>query len=298
MIRIRFHGRGGHGIKTASRIVGTAAFLAGHQVQDSPIYGAERRGSPVAAFVRISDDSILERGSIEQPDLIIVADETLLDDSAASVLVGLPAAAAVFVNCDRAAAARIHLPELARRVAFDVSGRSLEILGQASAISSGIAAAAVRLAGVATLAQLLQATQEELAMLEVSPESVERNRQIAREVFTALAPIEIVVHEAPSRCSPMVSVAYDGAILGAPSILAPGNAAQSLTGNWRVTRPIIDRDICTRCGLCFVQCPDGAISLDAEGYPVIDYDHCKGCLICRQVCPVAAIETRKEVRAW
>ena len=32
MIRIRFHGRGGHGIKTASRIVGTAAFLAGYQV--------------------------------------------------------------------------------------------------------------------------------------------------------------------------------------------------------------------------------------------------------------------------
>ncbi|MDH5576003.1 MAG: 2-oxoacid:acceptor oxidoreductase family protein, partial [Nitrospirota bacterium] len=59
MIRIRFHGRGGHGVKTASRIVGTAAFLAGYQVQDSPIYGAERRGAPVTAFTRIDTTSIL-----------------------------------------------------------------------------------------------------------------------------------------------------------------------------------------------------------------------------------------------
>lgn len=49
MIRVRFHGRGGQGAKTASRIVGTAAFLQGYTAQDSPIYGAERRGAPVAA---------------------------------------------------------------------------------------------------------------------------------------------------------------------------------------------------------------------------------------------------------
>ena len=51
MFRIRFHGRGGQGMKTASRILGSAAFHAGYVVQDSPIYGAERRGAPMAAFV-------------------------------------------------------------------------------------------------------------------------------------------------------------------------------------------------------------------------------------------------------
>ena len=49
MERIRFHGRGGQGAKTASRIVGMAAFLEGDVAQDSPVYGAERRGAPVAA---------------------------------------------------------------------------------------------------------------------------------------------------------------------------------------------------------------------------------------------------------
>ena len=98
MIRIRFHGRGGHGIKTASRIVGTAAFLAGYQVQDSPIYGAERRGAPVTAFTRMDTTPILERGIITEPDLIICGDETLLESPATGVLSGVETASAVFIN--------------------------------------------------------------------------------------------------------------------------------------------------------------------------------------------------------
>jgi uncharacterized protein (DUF2267 family) len=82
MIRVRFHGRGGQGMKTASRIVGTAAFLDGWLSQDSPVYGAERRGAPTAAFVRIAHAPIRERGVIATPDLVVVADDTLLDDPA------------------------------------------------------------------------------------------------------------------------------------------------------------------------------------------------------------------------
>ena len=76
------------------------------------------------------------------------------------------------------------------------------------------------------------------------------------------------------------------------------NADERLTGSWRLVRPEIDRDLCTRCGLCFVRCPDGAVALDEEGYPVIDYEHCKGCMICERICPIRAIHGEKEVRAW
>ena len=47
MRTVRFHGRGGQGAKTASRILGTAAFLEGFVAQDSPIYGAERCSAEV-----------------------------------------------------------------------------------------------------------------------------------------------------------------------------------------------------------------------------------------------------------
>jgi len=73
MYRIRFHGRGGQGIKTASRILGTALFLEGYRVQDAPRYGAERRGAPIFAYVRAAHDVINERGIITRPDLVLVA---------------------------------------------------------------------------------------------------------------------------------------------------------------------------------------------------------------------------------
>ena len=64
MLRIRFHGRGGQGMKTASRILGSAVFHAGYAVQDAPVYGAERRGALMAAFTRIAHTSILERRAV------------------------------------------------------------------------------------------------------------------------------------------------------------------------------------------------------------------------------------------
>ena len=69
MLRIRFHGRSGQGMKTASRILGSAAFHAGWTVQDAPVYGAERRGAPMTAFTRMARTPILERGAIVQADL-------------------------------------------------------------------------------------------------------------------------------------------------------------------------------------------------------------------------------------
>lgn len=297
MIRIRFHGRGGHGVKTASRIVGTAAFHGGFQCQDSPVYGAERRGAAVTAFTRISDEPILERGMIADPDLIVLADETLLADPSAAVLAGQESASAIFINCT-AAEGLIQRHGIRSPVStFDVTGRTREVLGRASALSAGLGAAAARLIGIINQSTLLAAMREEFEHLGVPPDVIDKNVQIGREVFAGLSVPEFRGKE-PTTTGAVAAVEFDDPVRGAPSVLHAGNAEQRQTGAWRVERPIIDRDVCTRCGLCFVECPDGAISLDAEGYPVIDYDHCKGCMICRQLCPLAAIGAEQETRAW
>src|SRR5215471_19947203 len=101
MLRIRFHGRGGQGMKTANRILGAAALHAGLVVQDAPVYGAERRGAPMTAFTRIAHTPILERGAIVQADLVVVADDTLLTDPAAQPLVGCAAPCTLLVNSTR-----------------------------------------------------------------------------------------------------------------------------------------------------------------------------------------------------
>ncbi len=297
MLRIRFHGRGGHGVKTASRIAGTAAFLSGHWAQDSPIYGAERRGAAVVAFTRVHSSPILERGPIADPDIVIVGDESLLSDTASGVLHGAAGASAVFVNtADRDAAVEA-VGEGPVVMTADVTRRTLETLGRASALSAGLAAAAVRLSGLVSADTLAESVRTELEELELPPEHVDKNVHLAGEVFRALSPVAIRPRE-PARAGQLHAPRYHGALAGTPSIFAAGNSRLRRTGSWRLERPEIDRERCTRCGLCFVRCPDGAIALDDEGYPIIDFDHCKGCLICLETCPLEAISAHREVRSW
>ena len=297
MIRIRFHGRGGHGVKTASRIVGTAAFLAGFEVQDSPVYGAERRGAAVTAFTRISETPIRERGMIALPDLIVVADETLFDDPVAGVLGGQNTAAAIFANAtDSAGLVEKYNIEVPLQ-SFDVTGKTRDVLGRASALSAGIAGAAARLTGCISLEHLQQAVRKEFFSLSVPPHTVEKNVEVASDVFDSLveAAFTDTAHE---QTAVMSDVPYVDPVLGASTVYNSGNAQQRHTGAWRVERPVVDADVCTRCGLCFVDCPDGAITLDAGGLPLIDYEHCKGCMICSHVCPVEAITHQAETAAW
>jgi len=103
MYRIRFHGRGGQGVKTASQILSSALFLEGFEVQDAPRYGAERRGAPIFAYVRADRAPINERGVIARPGLVVVVDETLVAMPAAGVLQGVDADSVILIHGDASA---------------------------------------------------------------------------------------------------------------------------------------------------------------------------------------------------
>ena len=64
----------------------------------------------------------------------------------------------------------------------------------------------------------------------------------------------------------------------------------SANGSWRSVRPVIDKNTCVKCGLCYLYCPDGTISPEFA----VDYDFCKGCGICAKICKRGAITMRKE----
>jgi 2-oxoacid:acceptor oxidoreductase gamma subunit (pyruvate/2-ketoisovalerate family) len=74
---IRIHGRGGQGSVTAAELLAHAAFIEGKWVQAFPYFGAERRGAPVKAFTRISDESILVHSQVYNPDYVIVLDPAI-----------------------------------------------------------------------------------------------------------------------------------------------------------------------------------------------------------------------------
>jgi 2-oxoacid:acceptor oxidoreductase gamma subunit (pyruvate/2-ketoisovalerate family) len=78
MIEIRFHGRGGQGAVTSAEVLATAAINSGKFAQAFPSFGPERRGAPVIAFARISDERILNRTKVYSPDIIIVLDPSIM----------------------------------------------------------------------------------------------------------------------------------------------------------------------------------------------------------------------------
>lgn len=100
MLQVRFHGRGGQGVVTAAELLSLAAFLEGRHAQAFPSFGSERTGAPVVAFCRIDEREIRVREPIARPDVVLVADPTLLHQVA--VFDGLGGGGRVLINSGRA----------------------------------------------------------------------------------------------------------------------------------------------------------------------------------------------------
>lgn len=66
------------------------------------------------------------------------------------------------------------------------------------------------------------------------------------------------------------------------------------TGNWRQLRPVIGKEKCIECGICFLFCPVNSIVRDEEKKYHINMDYCKGCGICFEECPQKAIDMVRE----
>ncbi len=77
MLEFRLHGRGGQGIVVAAAIFAEAVFLGGSYARAFSLFGAERRGAPVTAFIRVSSDRLMPRSRIYQPDYVVICDPTL-----------------------------------------------------------------------------------------------------------------------------------------------------------------------------------------------------------------------------
>lgn len=99
MREIRIHGRGGQGAVTTGQIMAIAAFYDGKQSQTFPMFGVERAGAPVEAFVRISDEKINIRSQVYAPDVVVVLDASLI--KTVDVAKGLKKDGMIIVNSNK-----------------------------------------------------------------------------------------------------------------------------------------------------------------------------------------------------
>ena len=100
LIEIRWHGRGGQGAVTSTELLARAAINEGKYASAFPAFGAERRGAPVIAFLRISKTNpIRVRSEIDEPDAVVVLDSRLLH--IVNVTVGLKEGGTLIINTGR-----------------------------------------------------------------------------------------------------------------------------------------------------------------------------------------------------
>ena len=78
-MEIRIHSRGGQGAVTASEMLVAAIASEGKHACAFPMFGFERRGSPVTTFLRFSDKPIREKTMIYTPDCIVVLDSSQIN---------------------------------------------------------------------------------------------------------------------------------------------------------------------------------------------------------------------------
>lgn len=66
----------------------------------------------------------------------------------------------------------------------------------------------------------------------------------------------------------------------------------------RTMRPVVDFETCTKCTVCWLQCPDSCFDVTPTGHYDANMDACCGCGVCEAVCPVSECITMVNEQAF
>ncbi|HNS33283.1 MAG TPA: 2-oxoacid:acceptor oxidoreductase family protein [bacterium] len=183
MFEIRWHGRGGQGAKTAALLFGDAALATGKYIQAFPEYGPERMGAPVQSFNRISPQPIRLHSGIENPDVVLVLDVTLVGQ--VDVTRGLDTEKGVLI---------INTPlspdDMKKKLGYtgkvctvDASAISTETIGR-NIPNTPMIGALVKITGMLELEALLEDTRKKLTVkFRNRPEVIEGNLQAIKRAY-------------------------------------------------------------------------------------------------------------------
>ena len=126
LTEIRWHARAGQGAVTAAKLVADTALLQGNYIQAMPEYGPERTGAPLKAYTRVSSEPIEVHNNIQNPDIVIILDDTLL--ASTDVMEGMNENGILLFNTTMTpeeARAAVNAPASVRVATIDASGIAL-----------------------------------------------------------------------------------------------------------------------------------------------------------------------------
>ncbi len=177
MQEIRFHGRGGQGTVVASILMANAFFQADYWVQSFPLFGVERRGAPVEAYLRLDEKEIWIRTNVYTPDHIVVMDQSLL--TAVDVTKGLKKGGWILINASESPADSTSFSEF-KPAYVDATQIALHNrLGTRThpILNTAMMGAFARILGTPSMEAIEKAIKEEV------PDYAEKNILAAKEAY-------------------------------------------------------------------------------------------------------------------
>jgi len=178
IVEIRWHGRGGQGVVTAGKLLAETALGTGQYFQAFPDFGPERMGAPIRSFTRLSSRPITIHSQIENPDVILVLDPTLL--GTVSVAEGLKEDGVLLVNTSMSPqeVRAITAVRTGRVFTVDASHIAIEELGR-DITNTPMLGAFARATGLFELEPLIEQVRQWFGS-KVSPQVVEANVRVLR----------------------------------------------------------------------------------------------------------------------
>lgn len=181
MIEVRIHGRGGQGNVVAAYLLATTAINEGWHAQAFPAFGAERRGAPVIAFVRISHEPIKRRCQVASPDFLIIQDEALMNIP--SITDGLKPGGSILLNASKNSEQYSDDKNSRNLVALPATHLAQQYLGR-PVPNTALLSAFLKLTDLLPQSSLIQALEERfsgdlleknIALIEAAAETMQGN---------------------------------------------------------------------------------------------------------------------------
>lgn len=180
---IRWHGRGGQGVKTAALLFADAALGENLYLQAFPEYGPERMGAPVQAFNRLSKKPISIHCGVTNPSIVIVLDCTLMGK--VDVMAGVPKDGKLIINSPDSPAEVRHRYNISGAMIYtvDASKISKEAIGR-DIPNTPMLGALVKVSGILPFDNMIKDTETKLKKKFASkPEIIEGNLTAIRRAY-------------------------------------------------------------------------------------------------------------------
>ncbi len=192
MYEIRFHGRGGQGAVLASKILAKALAEEGKFVKAIPSFGFERRGAPVAAFLRYDEREIRQMTNIYNPNCIVCLDPTLT--RAVDIFAGMQEGG-IWVQATQKPLEKLFVPEKVTTVGLCDGFRiAMEIMGRPITNSIMLAAFA-KTTGLVSL----DALNHGMASVAFRDAALEKNIEAAQRAYQETQVYHIAHREPETR---------------------------------------------------------------------------------------------------